>query len=188
MQIIPPQSITSHALKTYARVEECLHAFLISSTQLHSFVSLSKREGIQLFVELKVSRSHPPQEAKLTLSSGVESPRPACHETPICRSVYRAHRASTEATAWIPALGPASACAWGSGNATHVTATALPLPLINPARVLAQGGHQMLGALRTPAGAPQRRVPLPHQALHHSSFSPFPKFKVPILTSFFIVR
>jgi hypothetical protein len=28
-------------------------------------------------------------------------------------------------------------------------------------------------------------VPLPHQALQHSSFSPFPEFKVPILTSFF---
>jgi len=79
----------------------------------------------------------------------------------------------------------ASACAWGSRNATHAAATVLPLPLINPARVLAEGGQQMLG-LCGPLQGPHREGCHSHTKPHSiQAFSPFPEFKVFILTSFY---
>lgn len=65
----------------------------------------------------------------------------------------------------IPARSLASACAWGSRNATHVAATALTHPLINPARVLPEGGHQMLG-LCEPLQGPHREGCHSHTKLY----------------------
>jgi hypothetical protein len=56
-------------------------------------------------------------------------------------------------------------CLGAPRNATHVTATALPHPLINPARVLAEGGHQMLGLCGPLQG--------PHREGCHSHIKPY---------------
>jgi len=128
-----------------------------------------------------------PREVTLTLSIQEQSARPVWHETPICRSAYRVHRAKTGATA--SSQGSSVSMCLGVQERDARSSYCPATPTHQPSTGLGRGRSPDVGALWTPAGAPQRRVPLPHQALHHSSFffSPFPEFKVLILTSFFTV-